>query len=119
MSIFNKNRKRQVNYDTKIIFAKTYDIPFDLVEKIFSFTKHGENFWGNITDPTTLDDYKLMLEGASIAYHNQYLMGRALPPNDERAIGVTRYLVSQGLAIQFHPHHGMQIIQLELPKKED
>ena len=116
-NIFNKNKKRkncnsQLQYEDKISFSIVYDIPFDLVEKILSFKKHGENVWDNIADPTTVEEYKWMLLGASIAYKNQHLLGRMLPPNDERVIELSKYLISRGLAIQFHPLHGMQIIQL-------
>ena len=117
MGIFNKNKKRKnhdsesMSFESKAVFSTLYDIPFDLVEKILSFKKHGENFWDNMADPTTIEDYKLMLLGASIAYKNQHLIGRMLPPNDERVVELSKYLLSRGLAIQFHPQHGMQIIQ--------
>ncbi len=124
MGIFNKNKKRKnhdsgFEYETKITFSNLYDIPLDLVEKILSFQKHGENFWDNVADPTTVEDYKLMLLGAAIAYKNQHLMGRMLPPNDERVIELSKYLLSRGLAIQFHPEHGMRIVDVTGNMKEN
>lgn len=94
-----------------------YRIPCDLVEIILSKRKLATpTFWEFLFGaqeemvPYSDEEYRLMLDGARESYHNQHLIGRALPPNDPRAIEIDKFLISKGVAIQFHPHHGMQIV---------
>ena len=110
LSLFRKLQER--NKPNVYSCASLYDIPLDLAEKILRFEKHGDNAWDNIADPTTESDYHLLFMGASIAWHNQTLMGRALPNTDERTVVLCKYMMSRGLAIQFHPEHGMRIVDV-------
>ena len=52
-----------------------------------------------------------MLMGASEMYNNQELMGRGLPMNDPRSIKVSNFLNENGISIQYHPYHGMMIVE--------
>ena len=108
LSLFRKKHKPLDEH----VCTHVYDIPLDLTVKILQYKKHGDNFWDNMADPMTDEDYHNMLLGASIAYHNQNIMGKALPNNDVRAVELCRYMLSQGLAIQYHPEHGMQIVDI-------
>ena len=63
-------------------------------------------------DYYTFDEYQKMLMGASLAYHNQELMGRIIPNDNPRAIDVNRYLKMNNVAIQYHPQHGMVLCDL-------
>ena len=52
-----------------------------------------------------------MLTGASEMYKYPELMGRCLPMNDPRSIQVSNFLNENGISIQYHPQHGMMIIE--------
>jgi hypothetical protein len=52
-----------------------------------------------------------MLLGASVAYRNQELIGRKLPNNDPRVEQIIRYFNELGVSIQYHPEHGMIIVE--------
>lgn len=110
MIIFKKLFKKEKLPDNDIL-AQIYHIPLDLVNKILEYKKHGSNVLDNYADPTTEQEYENMLMGASIAYKNQTLMGRKLPIDDERVVELCKYMVSKGIAIQYHPYHGMCIIE--------
>ena len=110
MIIFKKLFKKEKLPDSDVL-AQIYHIPLDLVKNILKYKKHGDNFWNNLADPTTEKDYENMLMGASITYNNQTLMGRKLPIDDERVVELCKYMASKGIAIQYHPYHGMCIIE--------
>lgn len=110
MIVFKKLFKKKELPDNTVL-AHIYHIPLDLVNNVLAYKKHGNNFWDNLADPTTEQDYEYMLKGASIAYNNQILMGRKLPIDDERVVELCKYMTSKGIAIQYHPYHGMCIIE--------
>lgn len=111
--------------ETKTIAdSQVYNIPYDLAELIrsqkksytpsfFEFLFKGES---EQSVSYTEDEYQLMLIGAALAYNHQQLLGRALPKDDERCVELNKFLIKMGIAIQWHPHHGMQIVEIE-PKR--
>lgn len=113
LSLFRKNRKP---LDARSC-AVVYGIPLDLAKIILSFKKHGDNIWDNLGDPTTEHDYNMLLEGASIAYNEQQLMGCRLPDDDERVKQLHECMRKLGVAVQFHPYYGMQIVDVEYRKR--
>ena len=110
MITFKKLFKKKIELSDSDVLSQIYHIPLDLVNNILKYKKH-YNFWDNLADPTTEQDYENMLMGASIAYNNQTLMGRKLPIDDERVVELCKYMTSKGIAIQYHPYHGMCIIE--------
>ena len=115
-------KKRFTQLERMHIESIVSNIPYDLAELIrsqkksytqsfFEFLfKKGES-WQPV--PYTEDEYQLMLIGAALAYNNQQLLGRALPKDDERCVELNKFLIKMGIAIQWHPHHGMQIVEIE------
>ena len=88
-----------------------FGIPRCLAEKILSLTRVKHYFGGREKRVRYSDDeYNLMLIGASLAYNSQTLMGTKLPTNHPKAIEVTKYLMHLGVSIQYHPDHGMIIV---------
>ena len=107
-----------------MIDSQVHSIPYDLAELIrgqrksktpsfFEFVFKGES---EQSVPYTEDEYQLMLVGAALAYNHQQLLGRALPEDDKRCVELNKFLIKMGIAIQYHPHHGMQIVEIE-PKR--
>lgn len=78
--------------------AYTYGLPLEIVSEIYS----------KASSPS---ERTLMLEGASIAYNNQHLMGTALNTTDKLYVEVCEILKQKGVSIQFHPQYGMQIVK--------
>ena len=56
-------------------------------------------------------EYILLLQGARIAYQNQSLMGRCLPKEHHLTKEVENTLINLGVYIQYHPEHGLQIVE--------
>lgn len=99
--------------------AMTFNIPYCLAEKILSQTRVKHYFGGREKRVSYSDDeYNLMLIGASLAYNNQTLMGTKLPTNHPKAIEIGNFLVNLGVMIQYHPDHGMIIVDQDYKLKE-
>lgn len=111
--MFKKNKPFTTSENGIIIDSKTYNIPIDIVRKIYSQNKVCHNIFGKeYTEKYTFDEYQNMLKGAAIAYNNQELMGRVIPNNSPRAMDINRYLRLNNVAIQYHPQHGMVLCDL-------
>ena len=111
--IFKKNKPFTTSENGIIIDSKTYNIPIDIVRKIYSQNKVCHNIFGKeYTEKYTFNEYQNMLKGAAIAYNNQELMGRIIPNDTPRAMDINRYLKLNNVAIQYHPQHGMVLCDL-------
>lgn len=95
----------------EIRLAMSFKLPLDMVRLILSKKKVHYSFFGRFIDNYSYDEYQHMLMGASEMYNNQELMGRGLPMNDPRSIKVSNFLSENGISIQYHPHHGMMIVE--------
>jgi hypothetical protein len=91
--------------------ALIYGLPQDLVETILSKKTVKYNIFGHKIVNHTWAEYDFMLLGASVAYRNQELIGRKLPNNDPRVEQIIRYFNELGVSIQYHPEHGMIIVE--------
>ena len=110
--IFNKKKTPfKATQQDEIRFALVFNIPHDIVKLILSKKKKYYGLFGNSVDNYSYDEYQHMLIGASEIYNNQELMGRGLPMNDPRSIKVSNFLNENGIYIQYHPHHGMMIVE--------
>ena len=110
--IFNKKKVPfKATQQDEIRFAFRFDIPLDIVKLILSKKKTYYGLFSNYIDNYSYDEYQHMLMGASEMYNNQELMGRCLPINDPRSIKVSNFLNENGLFIQYHPHHGMMVVE--------
>lgn len=112
--MFKKNRPYEATETDVITYSKFYNIPMDIVRIIYS-QKRDWGYFFNIfwfRDYYTFDEYQNMLKGASLAYHNQELMGRIIPNDNPRAMDINRYLKLNNVAIQYHPQHGMVLCDL-------
>jgi hypothetical protein len=84
--------------------AIAYDLPRDLVDIIYElkqFKHYSEQ------------EYAHILQGANLAYHNQSLLGRKLPLDHPKSIEVSQALINLGVSIQYHPNHGMIIVDTD------
>lgn len=98
------------NYNARTA-AYVYGLPLNLVYKILNQRKV-EYFMSSSREcPYTHEEYNLMMLGAMIAYQSQELLGIKLPPNDPKCMEITRLLIKLGVRIQFHPDHGMIIVE--------
>ena len=89
-----------------------YGLPDDLVEIILKKKIVKYNIFGHESMVNhTWAEYDFMLLGASMAYRNQELIGRKLPNNDPRVEKIIRCLNELGISIQYHPEHGMIIVE--------
>ena len=110
--IFNKKKAPfEATQQDEIRLAMSLKLPLDMVRLILSKKKKYYSFFGNYVDNYSYDEYQHMLMGASEMYNNQELMGRGLPMNDPRSIKVSNFLNENGIYIQYHPHHGMMIVE--------
>ena len=88
-----------------------FGIPNDLVEKALSLRKVKHYFGGKAENVKySNEEYDLILLGAALAYHSQTLLGRKLPLNHPKSIEVCRALRNIGVSIQYHPEHGMILV---------
>ena len=110
--IFNKKKTPfKATQQDEIRFALVFNIPLDIVKLILSKKKTYYRLFGTYIDNYSYDEYRHMLMGASEMYNNQELMGRRLPINDPRSIKVSNFLNENGISIQYHPYHGMMIVE--------
>lgn len=91
--------------------ALVNDLPNDLVDKIYSMKKVKYGFFRDKEINYTYDEYNLMLLGALIAKQSDVLLGRKLPLDDPRVVEIDKHLIELGISIQYHPHHGMVIVE--------
>lgn len=92
--------------------AFTYGLPEDLVEIILSKKTVKYSIFGHKRIVNhTYEEYYFMLLGASLAFKNQELIGRKLPNNVPRVVEISRCLNKLGISIQYHPKHGMIIVE--------
>ena len=111
--MFKKNKPFTTSENGIIMDSITYNIPMDMVRIIYSQNKVCHNIFGKeYMEKYTFDEYQNMLKGASLAYHNQELMGRIIPNDTPRAMDINRYLKLNNVAIQYHPQHGMVLCDL-------
>lgn len=110
--------KKYIPTQTEVyIHSQVEGLPKDLVDKIFSIRKKGyrsfiQRIFGVKEDVhLSKSEYMLLLQGARIAYQNQSLMGRALPKEHHLTKDVENALHNLGVCIQYHPEHGLQIIE--------
>lgn len=116
--MFKKNKHYTTTEKDIITYSKFYNVPIDIVRKIYSQNKVCHDIFGKeYTEKYTFDEYQNMLKGAAIAYNNQELMGRVIPNDNPRAMDINRYLKLNNVAIQYHPQHGM--ILCDLNKNRD
>lgn len=111
MIFSKKNSPFAATEQDKIRLSLTFNLPYDIVKIILSKKKKYYSIFGDHEDNYSYDEYFNMLAGASEMYKNQDLMGRCLPMNDPRSIQVSNFLNENGISIQYHPHHGMMIIE--------
>ena len=110
--IFNRKKPPfKATQQDEIRLAMSLKIPLDMVRLILSKKKEYHSIFGRFIDNYSYDEYWHMLIGASEMYNNQELMGRGLPMNDPRSIKVSNFLSENGISIQYHPHHGMMIVE--------
>lgn len=112
-----KKRNHNNNYYTAEISACVYNLPLDLVDKIRSQKKVKYSIFGDYKHSYTNEEYNLMMLGAMIAYQSQELLGTKIPSNDSRCIEIGKMLTRLGVRIQYHPKHGMVIVEDETAKK--
>lgn len=99
------------------IHSQVEGLPTDLVEKIFNtkqkrYKSFISRLFGQKEDVYLSEkEYLLMLQGAKIAYNNQHLLGTALPQDNPLVKDVENALNNLGVYIQYHPEHGLMIIQ--------
>lgn len=110
--------KKYIPTPTEVyIHSQVEGLPKDLVDKIFSTRKKGyrnfiQRIFGVKEDVCLSEsEYMLLLQGARIAYQNQSLMGRCLPKEHHLTKEVENTLNNLGVYIQYHPEHGLQIIE--------
>lgn len=95
----------------------TYGIPLDLVVKIRNQKKMNYSIFLRSDEvPYTKEEYHLMMFGAMIAYQSQELLGTRIPLNDPRCIEIHKLLIKLGVRIQYHPDHGMMMVEDETVK---
>lgn len=111
MIFSKKNSPFAATEQEEIRLSLTFDLPLDIVKIILSKKKKYYSIFGDYVDNYSYDEYFYMLTGASEMYKNQELMGRCLPMNDPRSIQVSNFLNENGISIQYHPQHGMVIIE--------
>lgn len=93
------------------IKSSVFGIPNDLVERALSLRKVKHYFGGKAKNVKySNEEYDLILLGAALAYYSQTLLGRKLPLNHPKSIEVCRVLQNIGVSIQYHPEHGMIIV---------
>ena len=93
------------------IKSSVFGIPNDLVEKALSLRKVKHYFGGKAKNVKySNEEYDLILLGAALAYHNQTLLGRKLPLDHPKSIEIAKTLLEIGVSIQYHPKHGMIIV---------
>lgn len=99
--IFKRKKKApfEGTQQDEIRLAMTLKIPLDIVKLILSKKKTYYGLFSNYIDNYSYDEYQHML------------MGRCLPINDPRSIKVSNFLNENGLFIQYHPHHGMMVVE--------
>lgn len=109
--------KKKINPDL-LADSGAYGIPYRLAEIIYYERKGYEKpfltkllEWIGILKPAEWTDYEAMLQGASIAYRHQDLLGRKLPSNSPLEKEVSDFLAKKGLVIQYHPYYGMIILK--------
>lgn len=111
--------KKQYNPNSTELYihSQVEGLPTDLVKKIFNAKqKRYKSFISCLLGQEedvylSKNEYLLMLQGARIAYNNQHLLGIALPQNHPLVKDVENALNNLGVYIQYHPEHGMMIIQ--------
>ena len=84
--------------------ALVYNLPRDLVDIIYELKR-----FKHYSD----QEYEYILLGAHLAYHNQSLLGRKLPSNHPKSNEVSQALINLGVSIQYHPKHGMIIVDTD------
>lgn len=114
--MFLKKKRNNNNYYTKIS-ACVHNLPLDLVDKIRSQKRVKYSIFGDYEHPYTNEEYNLMMLGAMITYQSQELLGTKIPSNDPRCIEIRKMLTRLGVRIQYHPKHGMVIVEDETAKK--
>lgn len=112
----NHNNNHNNNYDARTA-ACIHDLPLDLVKKILDQRTMKYSIFGDEECPYKREEYNLMMLGAMIAYHSQELLGTKLPPDDPKCMEITKLLIKLGVRIQFHPDHGMRIVEDETVKE--
>ena len=88
--------------DLRISYITYNNIPNDLIDKIYEYSKSNSH---------TKERFNDILFGANIAFENQELLGRKLPLNDDKCIKLTNYMIKLGISIQYHPNHGMIMVE--------
>ena len=91
-----------------------YDLPFDLVEEIYSFKRvwKGGFFLPNyVKDNHTYNEYQAMLKALAYLFSHRELLGTKLPQNHPLSIEICKFLIQKGVSIQYHPKHGMVIVK--------
>lgn len=111
MIFSKKNPPFTATEQDEIRLAMTFELPLDIVKLILSKKKKYYSIFGDYVDNYSYSEYFNMLTGASEMYKNQELMGRRLPMNDPRSIQVCNFLNENGISIQYHPFHGMTIVE--------
>jgi hypothetical protein len=116
------NKKNNQTYNDDVddqqitTLAMIYKLPLKLVSKIYSQKKtvHPVSLFGRNPKPVQVnysqEEYKLMLKGANLAIENPQYLGRALPNDHPKSKEIQEMLVKLGVSIQYHPMHGMVII---------
>ena len=114
----NKKNNQTYNADDQQISlsAMIYKLPYKLVSEIYSQkrTVHPTSFFRNpkpVQVNYSQEEYKLMLMGAHLAIENPQYLGRALPNDHPKSKEIQEMLVKLGVSIQYHPMHGMVIME--------
>ena len=108
--IFAENKYPNESDEIKIK-SSVFGIPNDLVEKALSLRKVKHYFGGKPKHVKySNEEYDLILLGCALAYHSQTLLGRKLPLDHPKSVEVCRILQNIGVSIQYHPEHGMILV---------
>lgn len=100
MNLFKRNTINE--NDLRISYIKYNNIPNDLIDKIYEYSKNNSH---------TKERFNDILFGANIAFENQELLGRKLPTNNDKCIKLINYMIKLGINIQYHPDHGMIVVE--------
>lgn len=93
------------------IKSSVFGIPNDLVKKALELRKVKYYFGGKAKNVKySNEEYDLILLGCALAYNSQTLLGRKIPLNHPKSIEVCRILQNIGVSIQYHPEHGMILV---------
>lgn len=117
---FKRKRNHNDDYNANQ-YARTasyiHGIPLDLAIKIRNQKKMNYSIFGDEEVSYTKEEYNLMMLGAMIAYQSQELLGTKIASNDPRCIEIRRLLIKLGVRIQYHPDHGMIMVEDETVKE--